>query len=265
MPLLDEATLSLVDRDGELIARIILVSICPCSAGMRKRPWQVPSSSSHMVNVVRRSARASSASSAFPSNFSARSGAITSKIRPPRIAECLRVVVLSQRHQVRLGGSSLFGVDGELAGGGQPVERGHDRAGLGGVDLALGHRRGEHVVPVQCLGEAEVGAGFAADLPGLDRDPVGGGVRTGLGGGTGAVGLGEQSELRARRAVPWRGARVVRASRCSSGVIDHSGAWATESRRSRSRWAKSSTGWRRSTGWLLMSQSKHRALTEKGL
>ena len=119
-------------------------------------------------------------------------------------------------------------------------------------------------MPVQCLGEAEVGAGFAADLPGLDRDPVGGGVRTGVGGGTGAVGFGEQPQLEcAELCLGW--ARVVSASRCSSGLIDQSGTWATESSRSRSRWAKSSTGWRRSTGWLLMTQSKHRPLTEKGL
>ena len=71
-------------RAGEEIARIILVSICPCRAGRRNRPWQVPSSSSHIVNVVRRSASASSRSSALPSNSSARSGAITSKTRRPR-------------------------------------------------------------------------------------------------------------------------------------------------------------------------------------
>ena len=71
------------DRAGELIARIILASIWPCSAGIRNRPWVVPSSSSRMVNVVRCSARASSASSCLPSNFSASSGAITSnRCRP---------------------------------------------------------------------------------------------------------------------------------------------------------------------------------------
>ena len=77
------------DRDGEEIARIILVNICPCRAGIRKRPWQVPSSPSNIVNVVRRSALASSASSAFPSNLSAWSGAITSKVRPPRMRSAL--------------------------------------------------------------------------------------------------------------------------------------------------------------------------------
>ena len=70
--------------------------------------------------------------------------------------QCLGVVVLSERHQVRLGGSSLFGVDRELTGGRQLVERGHDRAGLGGVDPALGHRRRQHVVALQCFGQAEV-------------------------------------------------------------------------------------------------------------
>ena len=92
-----------------------------------------------------------------------------------------------------LGCRALLGADGELPGGGEPVERGHDRAGLGGVDPAFGHRRGEHVVAFHGLGEAEVGAGVAAHLPGLDRDPVGGCAGTGLGGGTGAVGLREQA------------------------------------------------------------------------
>ena len=66
------------------MARIILVSIWPWAAGIRNRPWQVPSSSSHILNVVRRSAWASSASSALPSNFSATSGAITSNTCRPR-------------------------------------------------------------------------------------------------------------------------------------------------------------------------------------
>ena len=241
------------------------MSICPCGAGMRKRPWQVPSSSSHMVNVVRRSARASSASSALPSNFSARSGAITSKIRPPRIrsafaswcsASATRWVSAAHRCSALTANSPVVGSRSSAA----TIARAW---AVLTRPSAIG--RGEHVVPVQCLGEAEVGAGFAADLPGLDRDPVGGGVRAGVGGGTGAVGFGEQSQLECVElclGVRERGQRLAlllgrhRPERCLGHGVEAFTQPVGE---------VGGTGWRRSTGWLLMSQSKHRALTEKGL
>ena len=49
------------------------------------------------------------------------------------------------------------------------------------------------------------------------------------------------------------------------GAHRHQRCAASESSRETSRWAKSSTGWRWSTGWLLMDEFKHRPLTEKGL
>ena len=154
------------------IARIILVNICPCRAGIRKRPWQVPSSPSNIVNVVRRSALASSASSAFRVESLGVVGGDHLEGPPAQDAECFGVVVLSQRYQVGLGGSSLFGVDRELARGREPVEGGHDRPRLDGVDLAFGPgAAARSVVLVQCLGEAEVGAGVAADLTG-SRPPA---------------------------------------------------------------------------------------------
>ncbi len=73
-------------RVGEASARTIFCSIRPCRAGIRKRPWQVPSSSSRIVSVVRRSARASCSSSTRPSNDSATSGATTSSTLRPRTA-----------------------------------------------------------------------------------------------------------------------------------------------------------------------------------
>ena len=51
------------------------------------------------------------------------------------------------------------------------------------------------VVLVECLGEAEVGAGVAAYLAGLDRHPVGCGPGPGLGGGTREFGLCQQVQL----------------------------------------------------------------------
>ena len=171
------------------------MSICPCSAGMRKRPWQVPSSSSNIVKVVRRSAFASSASSALPSNFSARSGAITSKIRPPRIrsafaswcsAKATRWVSAAPRCSVSTANSPVVGSLSSAA----TIARAWAMLTLPSAIAA-----GQHVVALQCLGEAEVGAGVAADLPRLDRDPVGGCAGTGVGGGTGTVGLGEEAEL----------------------------------------------------------------------
>ena len=126
-------------------------------------------------------------------------------------------------------------------------------------------RRRDQRAVLDLAGEVEVGAGVTADLAGLDRDPVGDGAGGGVVGVTGPVGLGEDPEPQGGELGLGPGSGEVRASRCSSGLIDHTGAWAMRSRRSRSRWANSCTGWRRSTGWLLITQSKHRALTGKGL
>ena len=110
-------------------------------------------------------------------------------------AQRLGVMVLGHGHEVDLGLLALLRVDRELTGGGELVEAGHDRPCLRGVDLALAHGRREHVVPIQRLSEAEVGAGFAADLPGLDRDPVGSCPRAGVGRGAGALCFGEHPQL----------------------------------------------------------------------
>ena len=263
MPL-TRATLSLVDRRGELIARIILVSICPCRAGMRKRPWQVPSSSSNIVNVVRRNAFASSASSAFPSNFSARSGAITSKIRPPRIrsafaswcsAIATRWVSAAPRCSVSTANSPVVGSWSSAA----TIARAWAMltrpsaiaaASTSWRSSASARRRSERASRRTCrVSTASQSAAVFAPVSVVAPERSASARR--------------RSSSASSCALAWR--RAIRASRCSSAFIDQSGVWATESSRSRSRWAKSSTGWRWSTGWLLMSQSKHRALTEKGL
>ena len=176
----------------------------------------------------------------------------------------LRVMVGSQLHQVCLRGRALLGRDSELPGPREPLQRPDDRAALREVDPARGHRCGEDLVLLDLLREPEVGAGLAAYLPGLGRDPVRRGAGTGL-----DRGLRRSASASRRRASAssWARpcARVTRAARLSSGRMDISGASARESRRETSRWAKSSTGWRCSIGWLLMSEFKHRALTEKGL
>ena len=117
----------------------------------------------------------------------------------------LRVVVGGQLDQVRLGGRALLGRDRELAGARQPVQGGDDRAGLGEVDPPGGHRRREDVMLLELLGEAEVGAGLAAYLPGLDRHPVRRGAGTGLDGGLGCVRRRRAAAGRARRAAPGPG------------------------------------------------------------
>ena len=77
------------ERAGEHRARSILRSHWPCRVGMRNRPWQVPASSSRMVNMTRRAAAASWSASTLPSKASARSGAITSNSSLPSTASAL--------------------------------------------------------------------------------------------------------------------------------------------------------------------------------
>ena len=194
---------------GEEIARIILVSICPCRAGIRKWPWVVPSSSSHMVKVVRCSALAS------------RHGA------PPRpwpsaASRCSAVTanspVVGNRSTVR-----------------------DDRAGLGRVDPALAHRRRQAVVLLQPLRQLQVGPCVAADLAGLDRQPVTSRRGTGLDGGLALLRVREHPQLQALQLRATRGqvhehlALVLR-------LRDSSDTCARESSRPESRWTKSATG-----------------------
>ena len=99
-------------------------------------------------------ASASSASSALPSKRSARSGAITSKIRRPITRSALASCSAAHATRWASAWSALLGGDRELTGAGQPVQRGDDRAGLGGVDLPGRHPGREEVVVLELGGRA---------------------------------------------------------------------------------------------------------------
>ena len=192
-------------RAGEEIARIILVSICPCRAGRRNRPWQVPSSSSHIVNVVRRSASASSRSSARPSNSSARSGAITSKTRRPRTrnafaswwaASSTRCASAAARCSAETANCPVRGSRSNDATIARPCARLTRPAAIAAARTSM---------LLDLLREPEVGAGLAAYLPGLGRDPVRRGAGTGLDRGLDFVRRRRAAAGRARRAAPGLG------------------------------------------------------------
>ena len=176
----------------------------------------------------------------------------------------LRVVLRSQLHQMSLRGRTLLKGNSELSGPRKPLQRRDDRAALGQVDPPRRHRCRQDLVVLDLLRQPQVGAGLAAHLPRLDRDPV-----AALPAPDSTVASHRSASASSRNASasswarPW--ARVTNAALLSSGLIDISGASVTESRRETSRCAKSSTGWRCSIGWLLMDEFKHRALTEKGL
>jgi hypothetical protein len=106
----------------------------------------------------------------------------------------LRIVVFSELDQVVLRGCPLLGRDCELAGAREPLQRGDDRPALRQVDPARSHRRREDFVLLEVLGEPEVGAGLAAYLPRLDRDPVRRSADTRLDRDLGALGLGQQPQ-----------------------------------------------------------------------
>ena len=182
----------------------------------------------------------------------------------PQDPQRLRVMMSSQPHQVCLRGRTLLGRDGEPAGARQPLQRRDDRAALGEVDPARGHRRSQDLMLSSCSASRRSArasrrtcrvstATQSAAVPAPDS--------------TVAADCSASASSRRASASSWARpwARVTRAARLSSGRIDISGASASESRREVSRWAKSSTGWRCSIGWLLMVEFKHRALTEKGL
>ena len=198
------------------------MSICPCRAGMRKRPWQVPSSSSNIVNVVRRSAWASSASRARPSNFSARSGAITSKIRPPRIRSALaswcsasatrcssaafRCSVLTANSPVAGSLSRAATMARAWAVLTRPSAIAADRTSC--RSRAWARRRSERASRRTCRVSTAI---QSAAVPA----PV-------------SVVAPERSASASRRSLsasscPWARVRVVSASRCCSGLIDQSG------------------------------------------
>ena len=112
----------------------------------------------------------------------------------------LRVMVGGQLHQMCLRGRTLLGRDSELAGPRKPLQRRDDGPALGEVDPARGHRRGQDLMLLDLLREPEVGAGLAAYLPGLDRDPVRRGAGTGLDRGRGLARRRRAAAARARRA-----------------------------------------------------------------
>ena len=119
---------------------------------------------------------------------------MTSKTRRPRIRSAFASWSVSQLHQVGLGLRTLLGGDSELAGARKPIQRGDDRPGLGEVDPTRGHRRGEHLMALEALRQPEVGAGLAAYLPGLDRDPVRRAAGAGVDRGLRPFGVGEQPQ-----------------------------------------------------------------------
>jgi len=96
-------------------------------------------------------------------------------------------------------------------------------------------------VLVEGLGQVEVRAGRDPGLPGGDRDPVRG--------RSGGVFVGGTAALR------FGAGQVDRVSRCSAGAIDQVGTVARSSSRPLTCRAKVRTGWDRSAGWLLMSQT----------
>ena len=255
---------SVAGRVGEHSARIILASIWPWSAGIRKRPWQVPSSSSRIVNVVRRNASASSASKALPSNASARSGAITSRIRPPRMrsafaswssaspTRCVSAVAcwsaVTANRPVRGSRSSEATIARAWARLTRPAAIASARTWWSSSRRAS--LRSERASRRTCRVSTEIQSA-AEPAPAW-------------------MVASQRSASASRRSLRASScasafARVARVVRCCSGGIDQSGTSATASSLSLSRWAKSATGWRWWTGWLLMSEFKHRALTEKGL
>ncbi len=147
-------------------------------------------------------------------------------------------------------------VDGELAAGRQPVQRCGDRLGLREVDRAGVHRgsTGRRTARDAC--QLEVRARLATFLPGLPRQPVRRGAVSFLVGRTRTIGLHQHPQLERRqlRLVPrddtqglamFLGAHrphgyvddLVEASGEPVGEVDHRVDW--------------------STGWLLMTRSKH--------
>ena len=106
----------------------------------------------------------------------------------------LRVMLGSELHQMCLRRRTLLRRDSELAGAREPLQRGDDRPTLREVDPARGHRRRQDLMLLEVLREPEVGAGLAAYLPRLDRDPVRRGAGTRLDRGLTSFGVGEQPQ-----------------------------------------------------------------------
>ncbi len=182
-------------RAGLVKACSALVRIWPCRCGTRNWPWQMPSWSSHIEKDTLRSALASWASSTRPSRFSARSGAITSNRCRPRILSLSASKCAACSTRCCSACCFCSSGHGELALVGEPVQGGDDHPGLGGVHLAGLQRTCQYLVGLEPLGELEVRACCAAGLPGLDRQPVRRRTGTLLGGGTGAVCLGQHLQL----------------------------------------------------------------------
>ena len=141
MPLPDEATLSLVDRDGERDRQDHLGQHLPVQCG------DAEAAVAGAFVVLEHGERRPSQRSGFL-GFERVAVELLGQVGGDHLEDpsaqdpqCFGVVVLSHRHQMGFCGSSLFGADGELAGGGELVEGCDDGAGLGGVDAAVGHRR----------------------------------------------------------------------------------------------------------------------------
>ena len=93
-----------------------------------------------------------------------------------------------------LRGRTLLGRDSELTRPRKPLQRRDDRAALSQVDPTRGHRRRQNLMLLDLLRQPEVGAGLAAYLPCLDRDPVSSPAGTGLDRGLTPLGVGEQPQ-----------------------------------------------------------------------
>ena len=182
------------------------------------------------------------------------------------VAEDLEGVGVEVRRlldEVLLGLLPLLQGDRELTCGREPVECVDDHPGLGGVHLAGLQRTCQHLVGLEPLGELEVRTRRSSGLPGLDRQPVRRRAGALLGGGTGALCLGEQLQLQ-RRDLALQDAPGRPAPRAAPRGSSTTPASQLGRARARARAAKSRTGCTRvrvSVGVLDMTQFQHRPLT----
>ena len=175
----------LVRRVGEAMARRNFCRMWPCSSGMRNRPWQVPSSSSRIVNIVRRRCCGFLVGECFALELLGHLGGDDLEDLAAQDRQLLGVVVRCQGDQVSLSLRAVRIGDGELTGIRQPAQSMGDRSGLREVHLAVAHRLRELVVPLDGASQLQVRAHCSAYLLGLHGEPVSGATR-GFGvGGTG--------------------------------------------------------------------------------